>query len=340
MKALVLDGVNKLETREIPADQPKEDEYLIKVEAAGICGTDRHILHGTYPASYPVVLGHEFSGRIEHAPTLSKFKVGERVNINPNIACQRCAYCRMGLVNLCMHNIAHGVNRNGGLAQFAAIPETQLFKLPESIDPKFGAFCEPLACCIQAIDLAEINPGDKVAIIGGGIIGQLMVQLVKLSGAEVILLSTRQKFRREMAERLGATHSIDPSNSKSNDKFVGPNGVVPIGFDVVIECAGTKETLKQSLEIIRSGGSVILFGVMPQNEIFELSPFDIFVRQIRIQGVFTGSKVHKKAAEMISENKLDLSPLITQVIGLEEACERITGEPLSGEIKTIVLPNG
>ncbi len=339
MKGVVLDAVNKIASRDVSVDEKKVGEVLVKVEAAGICGSDRHILHGTYPANYPVILGHEFSGIIEEAPATSKFKIGDRVNVNPNIACQKCKYCKMGIVNLCSNNIAHGVNRNGGLANFVAVPETQLFALPLSLDPRFGALCEPLACCIQGIELAQIKAGDSVAIIGGGIIGQLMVQLAKLAGAELVLLSTRQKFRREMAERVGATHSIDPTGLTSNEKYIGLSGIAPGGFDVVIECAGTKETLKQSLEIIRSGGTVILFGVLAQNEKIEISPFDIFVRQLRIQGAFTGSKVHGKAAKMVAEGTLNFEPLITHLISLDEVPKMLSGQPLAGELKTLVLPN-
>lgn len=340
MRAVVLDAINSISTKEISIDSIKPGQALIKVESAGICGSDRHILHGTYPANYPVVLGHEFSGIIEEVAGESRFKVGDRVNVNPNIACRSCKYCKMGIVNLCENNQAYGVNFNGGLANFAVVNDGQLFALPHTIDKRFGAFCEPIACCIQAIDLADITPGSSVAIIGGGVIGQIMVQLVKLAGAKVILLSTRQKFRREMAESLGATHTIDPSATSSNDPFVGPSGVAPGGFDVVIECAGTRETLQQSLEIVRRGGNVILFGVMPQGEAFEIVPFDIFVRQIRIQGVFTGSTVHQKAVDVVAQEKLVLEPLITHLVGLDEVPAILSGNPLTGEVKTLVLPNG
>lgn len=338
MRAVVLDAVNSISAKEIPTDQLSSGEVLIKVEAAGICGSDRHILHGTYPASYPVVLGHEFSGIIEEAPAESRFRIGDRVNVNPNIACNACKYCKMKIVNLCENNLAHGVNRNGGLANYVAVNESQLFGLPMSIDSRFGAFCEPIACCVQGIELAEIKPGDSVAIIGGGVIGQIMVQLVKLAGAKTILLSTRQKPRREMAESLGATHTLDP-RIHGNPEFIGPAGVAPGGFDVVLECAGTKETLAQSIEIVRKGGTVILFGVMPQNEIFEIKPFDIFVRQVRIQGVFTGSTVHQKAVDLVASEKLTLAPLITHLVGINEVPKLLSNQPLPGEVKTIVIPN-
>jgi 2-desacetyl-2-hydroxyethyl bacteriochlorophyllide A dehydrogenase len=339
MKAVILDAVNKIALKEVDRDKVGADEALIRVEAAGICGSDRHILHGTYPANYPVILGHEFSGIIESLPVGSNFKVGDRVNVNPNIACRVCKYCESGQVNLCESNIAHGVNRNGGLAEYAVVPISQLFSLPKTLPISHGALCEPIACCIQGIDLAEIKPGDSVAIIGGGIIGQLMVQLAKLAGASVVLLSTRQKFRRDMALSLGATHTLDPSVEHSNSRYNGLSGVAPGGFDVVVECAGTSETLQQSLDIVRKGGTVILFGVMPQGEKFEIIPFDIFVRQVRIQGVFTGSTVHGRAAEMVASGKLQLEQLITHVVELRKIPELLLGNPLPGEVKTIVLPS-
>jgi L-iditol 2-dehydrogenase len=338
MKAVVLDAVNKISLKELDPDKLQANEVLIKVEAAGVCGSDRHILHGTYPANYPVILGHEFSGIIEDASKSNKFKVGDRVNVNPNIACGDCRPCKTGLINLCQKNIAHGVNRNGGLAEFVAVPESQLFKLPLSLPPEFGVFCEPIACCIQGIDLANIKAGDSVAIIGGGVIGQLMVQLVKNAGAEVVLLSTRQKFRRDMAEQMGATHTLDPLSSAGNDPFIGPNGVAPGGFDVVLECAGTSQTLQQSLEIVRLGGTVILFGVMPQSETFEIRPFDLFVRQIRLQGSFTGSAVHQKAVDLVAANKLNLLPLVTHLVELAQIPDLLLGQPLVGEVKTIAKP--
>ena len=339
MRAVVLDAVNSISTKEISLTSLGSGEVLLKVDAAGICGSDRHILHGTYPANYPVVLGHEFGGIVEEVASDSLFKAGDRVNVNPNIACRECKYCKLGIVNLCENNRAYGVNFNGGLANYVVVNERQLFALPKSIDYRFGAFCEPIACCIQGIDLAEIKAGDSVAIIGGGVIGQIMVQLVKLAGAKTIALSTRQKFRREMAESLGATHTVNPNDLSSNDLFIGQQGIAPGGFDVVIECAGTSETLQQSLEIVRRGGNVILFGVMPQGEKFEIITFDIFVRQVRIQGVFTGSTVHQKAVDIVASQKLTLEPLITHQVGLEEVPEILAGSPLSGEVKTLVLPN-
>jgi threonine dehydrogenase-like Zn-dependent dehydrogenase len=138
---------------------------------------------------------------------------------------------------------------------------------------------------------------------------------------------------------LGATHALDPSAAHFNDRYNGVSGVAPGGFDVVIECAGTSETFQQSLDIVRKGGTVILFGVMPQGEKFEIVPFDIFVRQVRIQGVFTGSTVHGRAAEMVASGKLQLEPLITNVVELSEIPALLQGNPLPGEVKTIVLPS-
>ena len=135
---------------------------------------------------------------------------------------------------MCESLTAIGVTRDGGFAEYVAVPQAQAFVLPADLDPVHGAFSEPLACCIHAIDKAKIRPGDSVAILGGGVIGLLMVQLARLAGAGEIILITRQQSRRQTALRLGATHAFDPAGS---DTIVSVREVTKGGADVVIECA-------------------------------------------------------------------------------------------------------
>ncbi len=127
---------------------------------------------GEYPTAIPVTLGHEFSGLVEAVGAgVSRFSGGELVTIDPNIACGTCSACRNARPNLCERLTAIGVTRDGGFAEYAAVPEAQAFLLPPGLDPVHGAFSEPLACCLHAIDKAKIRTGDSVAILGGGVIG-------------------------------------------------------------------------------------------------------------------------------------------------------------------------
>jgi len=209
---LVRPGEIRLVDEERPT--PGAGELLIRIEVAGICGSDRHMFRGEYPTAANVTLGHEFCGIVEAAGLgVSRLLPGTRITADPNIACGHCAACRAGQVNLCSSLQALGVTRDGGFAEYAIVPETQAIALPADLDPLLGAFSEPLACCLHGIERAAIKPGQTVAVLGGGVIGLLMVQLARLAGASAVVLVTRQAERRALAERLGANATVDPAVS-------------------------------------------------------------------------------------------------------------------------------
>jgi L-iditol 2-dehydrogenase len=196
MKAVVLAEVANLVIAEVEKPKPGAKECLVKVLACGLCGTDRHIYHGEYPSTKPVILGHEFGGVIEEVGPSSKFKVGQVVSVDPNIVCGKCIDCQAGRTAFCPELTALGVNINGGLAEYVLTPDTQIYPVSDGLNPLHLAFIEPLACSIRGLDLASLKGGEKVAVLGGGVIGLLVVQLANLAGASEIVLITRQKFRR------------------------------------------------------------------------------------------------------------------------------------------------
>jgi L-iditol 2-dehydrogenase len=230
MKAVRLDAIGRLVTRDVEKPAPGPDDLLVKVEACGICGTDRHVLHGEFPSNPPLTLGHEFSGFVEAmGGAVDGFRLGDRVTGDPNISCGRCAHCQNGRVNLCERLRAIGIHRDGGFAEYVIVPQKQAFLLPAEIDPLHGSFCEPLACCLHGIDTAAIQAGSSVVVLGGGVIGLLVVQLAKLAGATTVILSTRQASKRALAESLGATATVDPTAGHIIEVIAGPNGIVPGG---------------------------------------------------------------------------------------------------------------
>ncbi len=169
MKAARLESIGSLVMRSIEKPVARSGELLVRVAAAGICGSDRHMFKGEYPTAIPVTMGHEFCGIVEEVgENVTRFTGGELVTVDPNISCGICSGCARGRPNLCESLTAIGVTRDGGFAEYAAVPHQQAFILPADLNPVHGAFCEPLACCIHAIDKAQIRPGDGVAILGGG----------------------------------------------------------------------------------------------------------------------------------------------------------------------------
>ena len=336
MQAVRLLRANHLELQDISRPQPGPGEILIKVEACGICGSDRHMYAGEYPTNPPVTLGHEFAGTVAAlGPGVERLHIGQRVTGDPNIACCTCAQCREGRVNLCAKLTAIGVQRDGGFAEYLVMPQGQAHVLPDEIDPVHGAFCEPLACCLHALDNARIRPGDSVAIFGGGVIGLLMVQLCRLAGATNVILSTRQKPRRDLALTLGATHAIDP---QASDAIAQIKSLLPDGVDVALECAGVPQTFEQSIAAVRRGGTMVVFGVMPQGQSVSVMPFDLLVNEIRLQGAYLNPLTHARAAAMVAAGILALDPLVSRIVPLSEVPAIIASPPAQGEIKIVARP--
>ena len=321
---------------EVAMPVPRGDELLVRVEAAGICGSDRHMFLGEYPTALPVIQGHEFSGIVVgRGPEATRVPVGARVTGDPNIACGRCPGCLSGRVNLCDNLQAIGVTRDGGFAEFVIVPEGQAFVLPADLDPLHGSFSEPVACCLHGMDVARIRPGQSVAVLGGGVIGLIMVQLAKLAGAGTVVLSTRQEPRRQLARVLGADETVDPS---AGDAAATIREIVPGGVDVVLECAGVAETVAQSPRVVRRGGTVVLFGVMPKGEAVPLMPFDLLTNEIRFEGAYLNPHTQGRAAELIASGRLKLDPMITRTIAIEEVPGVIAAPPGFGDVKVIAVP--
>lgn len=339
MRALRLESVGNLYVREVEKPVPGPDDLLVRVEACGICGTDRHLFLGEFPSKPPVTIGHEFAGIVEAVGSdVSGFSIGDRVTGDPNIACGRCPQCAAGRVNLCRNLVAIGIHRDGGMADYVRLPQKQAFPLPAGLDPLHGAFCEPLACCQHGIDLAEIKTGASVVVLGGGVIGLLTVQLARLAGATTVVLSTRQEAKRRLAESLGATATVDPSAADIIGSIVGPSGLIPGGADVVIECAGVPETVQQASRLAKAGGTVVILGVMPQGAKMEIEPFDILFRELRVLGSFLNPFTHRRAADLIASGAVRVTDLITRTVTLDGALQAISNPAATGEVRVLVVP--
>lgn len=338
MRAARLAQPRAMRVEDVQRAVPGPNDVLVRVEAAGICGSDRHMFRGEYPTALPVTLGHEFCGIVEAAGSaVSQVRAGERITADPNIGCGYCPACRAGRVNLCERLQAIGVTRDGGFAEYVVIPEAQAIPLPGDLDPLHGAFSEPLACCLHGLDVAGIRPGDSVAVLGGGVIGLLMVQLARLAGAAEVILATRQAPRRALAETLGATSALDPA---AGDVAAAIRAIAPDGVDVALECAGVPETFRQSLDVVRRGGTAVLFGVMAKGQRVEVEPFDLLFREVQLRPAYLNPHTHRRAAEMIAAGQLELDPLISRVIPLEELPAELAAEPRLGDVKVMVRPNG
>ncbi len=325
MRALQLDAVGQLALRHLPDPQPGPGQVLVRIEAAGICGTDRHLFLGEFPCKPPVTLGHEFSGIV----LAGDLPAGTRVTCDPNIACGACPQCRAGRVNLCPNNAPIGVGQNGGMADLALIPVAQAHALPPDLAPLHGALVAPLACTLHGIDLGSPRPGERVLILGGGVIGQMALQLAQLAGAEVMML-TRNAAKRRLARSLGASETAaTPDEARA---------IWPEGADLVLECAGVAETVQAAPSLTRTGGRIVVLGVLPKGQKVQIEPFDLLFREIALIHSFLNPFTHARAAELVARGRLRLDPLISRVIPLQEAAAAIANPPLPGDVKVLILP--
>ena len=333
MKAAVFYGPDDLRIEERGRPQVGEGEILMEVLACGICGTDRHIYHGQFDARPPVVPGHEYTGRIvEVGEGVSDLAVGDHVAVDPNIPCGRCRFCRRGDIHLCENLRALGVNMDGGFAELALVPRQQCYSLPPSVPPLEGALTEPLACCVHGIDLAEIGVGDRVAVIGGGLIGQTLAQLARLRGAGYVVVSDPLPRRREMALSLGADAAVDPRAAEPLARTdLGE------GADVVIEAVGSTETAAQALDWAAPGGTVVWFGVAPPGETVDVEPNLIFRKELTIRGSLVNPHTHGRALSLLASGQINVAPLITRTIDLAALPQALSQGP-GDEIKTVVTP--
>lgn len=322
-------GVEDIRTVEVPVPQLGAGDILVQVEAAGICGTDRHLFKGEFPSTPGTVLGHEFSGLIVDAGD-SDLAVGTRVTCDPNTWCGTCDQCQRGRVNLCSNNIATGIARDGGFAEYCAFPAAKAHVLPADLNPLFGAFCEPLACTIHGMDIGAPRLGESVLVIGGGVIGLLAVQLAKRAGAQVMLL-TRSAAKQSLGQELGA-NLVAATMEEALAHW-------PCGADLVIECAGVVDTVAMSPTLTRAGGRIVVLGVLPAGVHVPIEPFDLLLREVQMHFSFLNPFTHARAAQMISEGMIDVSKLISRQIPLQEAAAAIAAPARSGEVRAIVVPS-
>ncbi len=328
MLATRLIGTGDIQTLEVPEPEPGPDDIVVKVEASGICGTDRHLFKGEFPSVPGTSLGHEFSGLVVD-PGRSDLTPGTRVTCDPNTWCGHCAQCRRGRVNLCVNNVPTGIARDGGFAELCAFPAHKAHVLPADLDPLHGAFCEPLACTIHGMDLGQAQPGERVLVIGGGVIGLMAVQLAKIAGAEVMLL-TRSASKQALGQATGADH-VAGTPDEAREHWAD-------GADLVVECAGVPATVEMAPGLTRTGGRIVILGVLPSGDQVKIEPFDLLFREIQLHFSFLNPFTHDRAAQMIAEGRIDVAPLITRVITLKDAPDAIANPAPTGEVRAIIVP--
>lgn len=332
---------NDIRIIEKPIPEINNNEILIKVEAAGICGSD--VIEWYRRDKVPLVLGHEVSGTIvKIGDYVEKFKIGDRVVAAHHVPCNTCKYCLSGHHTVC--DTLRTTNFDpGGFAQYLRLPEINvkngLYLLPDSLSFEEGTFVEPLACCVRAQRLADIKPVQTAAVIGSGLAGLLHINLLRASGATTIIATDINVFRLDAAKKFGADYTI---NAKEDvpETIKNING----GFlaDVVIISAGADSAIEQGLKSVRRGGTVLFFSAAGEGAKLPLSINEIFWRtEVNLISSYAGSIAdHINALELIRTKRINVKDMITNVLPLSEISQgfKLTAEAQKS-LKIIIKPN-
>ncbi len=339
MKAAVFYSKTDLRMEDIPKPIPRAGEVLLRVKACGICGTDVHIYHGDEGAAATpagTVLGHEFAGIVEAVGEgVADVKVGDRVCVDPNKLCGECAYCKGGIGHFCESMIGIGTTVHGGFAEYCAVPQSQVYKIADTTTYEMAAMTEPVACCLHGIDLCEIKAGDTVAVIGGGMIGLLMLQLAKISGAGKLILIEPVTEKRSLAEKLGADLMIDPS-AEDVQATLAAHGVHRIAC--VIECVGKVATMEQAVAIAGKKSTVMLFGLTAPADEMTIRPFEIFKKEITLKASFINPYTQKRALDLIDGRKIDVTSMVYAKETLDHLPEILASNELRAKGKVLITP--
>lgn len=330
MEALVYEGPRTMNMREVPQPALQDDEVLVRVVTAGICGSELggYLGHNSLRKP-PLIMGHEFAGVVERVGVaVAGYAPGDRVTANPLVVCGQCRPCRHGDTQLCKERQLLGAHRPGAFAQYVAVPERNVYRLPEGVSFAAGAFAEPLACAVHVCRLANIMAGDQVVIYGAGPIGLLNLQAALRSGAERVVVVDLNEARLEIAAELGA---VAVTGLDQLDEA--------IEFDVAIDAVGAGATRLHSMKAVRAGGCVIFTGLHEADSTLPVN--DAIRSETVMKGAFAYSADDfETALAWIGDGALQLLPWTIEAPLSEggECFERLVTAP--GKLAKILLVVG
>lgn len=331
MKAAQISQPGQMDILSLDYPTPASDEVLVRIMASGICGTDIHIFRGEYLGGYPVIPGHEFSGFIEAVGShVTRFQVEDRVAIEPNIACDNCEACLNNRQNFCLNWQAVGVTRPGGMAQYTTVPEKAVFNIGD-LSFEAGAFVEPLSCVLHGLERLNPEMADKIAILGAGPIGNLLLQGVRLLGAGHVSVVDKNQARLNLAEESGADLLM-----------TGLEQLKPDHYDAVIDATGVIPLMQRTLDFVRPGGKILLFGVPPSGKEMNIEAFKVFQKGLTVLSSFTSVRNSYQAIDLLRSKRIQVDRLVSHHLPLEEfrrGIELIEGG-LDNVKKVQIIPNG
>ncbi|MPZ51408.1 MAG: zinc-binding dehydrogenase [Acidimicrobiia bacterium] len=333
MRAVRLTAPNEIEVAELPDTVPTADLVLLEPEILGLCGTDIKVVHGDIPVPLPRALGHEVVGRVISNPTSVGPEPGTRVLVDPSFSCGFCHQCVQLRPHLCTNGGLMGRDVDGVFADLVAAPVERLHKVPESISDREAGLVQVLGTCVHGLRSPKVSPGDTAVVLGLGVAGQLMVQLLSAAGATVIGV-TRSEEKRKLAGSHGASAVVAPDDTAEliADMTSG------VGPELVVEAVGTEATLIQAIEWAATGGDVVMFGT-PTGGAQGLPYYQLYFKELTLWCPRAAlPEDYRRAIELVAAGNLDVAEIVTSIHPLDQVEEAFRSAEQAASLKVLVDP--
>lgn len=348
MKAAIYEGISQMVVKDVPAPKCTEDNLVIRVRAAAICGSDiRTFRHGKFNVKPPQIIGHEMAGEVAEVGTKVKgFKKGDRIAVAAIVSCGKCYYCKKELPNLCGNFTALGYELPGGFAEYMSVPKEMLYdgsvnKLPENVSFDEAAVVEPFACAINGQELSRVGKGDVVVIVGAGPIGLMHISIARAKGARKVILAEMSEQRLEMAKTFCPDVCINPGKEDMIKRVMEETDNK--GADVVIVAAPSGKAQEEALKYVAFRGRINFFGGLPKDKpLVTLDANIIHYREVFINGTSGSLPRHNmEALKLFSLGEpkgINAKKFITHRFPLDKILEGIKTVESGVGLKVVINP--
>jgi len=317
MRAVVIERPSRFSVQIVDDPTPAPGEIVVAPRAAGICGTDLHILDGQFPpAPYPLVPGHEFAGEVVAlGDGVDGVTVGQRVTVDPSLFCGHCVYCRRQRGNLCQFWGATGDTVNGAFAEYVSVPARNAYAVHDELGWGAAALVEPLSCVVHGLRRLAMPAGSELLIVGAGTIGLLLLQAARRSGAAAVSVIDPDDERRALAAKLGAA-----SVASSMEELQAGR---QLGFEFAVEATGVPAAADAGYRSLCRGGTLLIFGVAPEQAQLSLSQFQMYNEEITVLGSMAVLNTFEPALRLMTSGAVAADEMITHTFPLEDFSDAV-----------------
>lgn len=330
MKAVIYDAPRQFTVREVPTPEPGPGEVRLRSTLTGVCGTDRHIHEGGFFSAYPLTPGHEIVGVVDAVgPGVDGFQAGQQVAADNTQLCGHCYFCRRDQPLFCRNFRSLGVNAPGGFAEYVLVPAAKCFDASD-LPAEVVVMTEPTACAIHGMDVLDLKPESDVLLYGAGPTGLILAQLLVHGGASSVTVAAPTRFKLDLAEQFGVDRTVLVDRADVAGAVERVRGLAPHGFDVVIEAAGVPELVERSVQLVKDGGTLMVYGMAGEQDRMQVSPYEIFRRELTLKGSFAQTHNFDRALAVLRSGRVQTQGIVTHQFPLDRygaALAALTGDP-------------